>query len=124
MNTNQPENSPAAIGDEPASEISNGAAAAAILSAGIGCFSVSLFGLLGDAFPALAHFFNFYTPTGPLSGVTTMAITIWLILWWTLSRSWREKALPMGKINTIAFLLLAVGFILSFRPFADFLQGK
>ena len=124
MNPNQPENNPAKVANETELEIPNGAAAAAILSAGIGCFSISLFGLLGDAFPALAHFFNFYTPTGPLSGVTTMAIAIWLILWWTLSRLWRGTALPMVKINTIAFLLLSVGFLLSFPPFGDFLQGK
>jgi hypothetical protein len=124
MNTNQPENNPAKIGDEPELAIPNGGAAAAILSSGIGCFFVGLFGLLGDAFPALAHFFNFYAPTGPLSGVTTTAIVIWLILWCILSRSWKGKALSMGKINTIAFLLLGMGFLLSFPPFGDLLQGK
>jgi hypothetical protein len=30
----------------------------------------------------------------------------------------------MGKINTIAFLLLGIGLFLSFPPFGDFLQGK
>jgi len=111
-------------GNESPSEIPNGAAAAAVLSAGVGCFSVSLFGLLGDAFPALAHFFNFYNPTGPLSGVTTTAIIIWLILWAVLSRSWGGRTVSMEKINIIAFLLLGIGLLLSFPPFDDFLQGK
>ncbi len=35
-------------------------------------------------FPTIARFFNFYKPTGPLSGVTTTAIIIWLILWMIL----------------------------------------
>lgn len=117
MNTNQ-------HGNESGSEIQNGAAAAAILSAGVGCFSVSVFGLLSDAFPALAHFLNFYNPTGPLSGVTTTAIMVWLFLWAILSRSWKRRSLPMGRINTIAFLLLGIGMLLSFPPFGDFLQGK
>jgi hypothetical protein len=124
MNSHQPEKDPAKMGDEPGSSIPNGAAAAAILSAGAGCFCVSLFGLLGDAFPALAHVFNFYNPTGPLSGVTTAAIVIWLILWFVLSRCWGEKSLPMCKINAIAFLLLGAGLLLSFPPFGDLLQGK
>jgi hypothetical protein len=109
---------------ESGSEIPNGAAAAAILSAGVGCFAVSLFGLSGDAFPSLAHFLNFYNPTGPLSGVTTTAILVWLSLWATLARAWKGKSLPMVKINVIAFLLLGVGMLLSFPPLGDFLQGK
>ncbi|HZM04751.1 MAG TPA: hypothetical protein VFC44_17230 [Candidatus Saccharimonadales bacterium] len=117
MNPDLPENQP-----EP--EIPNGAAAAAILSAGVGCLCVSLFGLLGDAFPTLSHLFNFYKPTGPLSGVTTTAIIIWLILWAVLSRSWKGRSLSMGRINIIAFLLLGVGLLLSFPPFGDLLQGK
>ena len=102
----------------------NGDAAAAILAAGVGCFSISLFALLGDAFPAFAHFFNFYKPTGPLSGVTTTAIAIWLILWAILSRSWKEKSLAMAKINTVSFVLLVMGLVLTFPPLGDFLQGK
>ncbi len=124
MNANQPENKPVKIGDEPEFQIPNGGAAAAILSAGIGCFCVSLFGVLGDAFPTLAHLLDFYAPTGPLSGVTTTAIAVWLIAWSILSRFWGGKTVPVGKINAIAFLLLGMGFLLSFPPFADFLQAK
>jgi hypothetical protein len=109
---------------ESIAEIPNGRAAAAILSAAVGCFFVSLFGLLGDAFSPIAHFFTFYKPTGPLSGVTTAAIIIWLVLWAVLCQLWKERSIAMGKINTIAFLLLILGLLLSFPPFGDFLQGK
>ena len=102
----------------------NGAAAAAILAAGAGCFLVSLCGWLGDAFPAVSHFFNFYKPTGPLSGVTTTAIVGWLLLWFALSKAWGGKTLPMRVISIVAFVLLGIGFLLSFPPFGDFLQGK
>jgi hypothetical protein len=111
-------------GNESVSEIPSGAAAAAILSAGGGCFSVGLFGVLGDAFPTLGHFFNFYNPTGPLSGVTTTAIIIWLISWAVLARLWGGREVSMGKINLVSFLLLGAGLLLSFPPFGDFLQGK
>jgi hypothetical protein len=124
VSTHRDENDPSKIRDETGSEIPNGAAAAAILSAAVGCFCVSVFGWLGDAVPAIANFFNFYNPTGPLSGVTTTAIVVWLILWSTLSRTWGEKSLPMRKINGAAFLLLGVGLLISFPPFGDLLQGK
>jgi hypothetical protein len=124
MNPSQHEDNTAKAVDKGELDVPNGAAAAAVLSAGVGCFCVGLFGLLGDAFPRLAHFFNFYTPTGPLSGVTTLAIAVWLTLWAILSRAWGGKTLPMGKTNTMAFLFLGVGFLLSFPPFGDFLQGK
>jgi hypothetical protein len=124
MRADEPREDRVKIATAAASAIANGAAAAAILSAGVGCFSVSLFGVLGDAFPAVAHFFNFYQPTGPLSGVTTTAILVWLILWAVLTRCWQGRLLSLGKINSLAFLFLLAGLLLSFPPLGDFLQGK
>jgi len=104
--------------------IPNGPAAAAILAAGIGSFALGLFATLGDAFPAVAKFFNFYNPTGPLSGVTTSAIVIWLVAWAILGRSWRTRTVSMAAVNVIAFLGLLLGMLLTFPPFMDLLQGK
>ncbi|AHI68188.1 hypothetical protein BTL_4538 [Burkholderia thailandensis H0587] len=111
---------------EPASSNAppNGPAAAAILAAGIGCFAVGLFALAGDAFSSIAHFFTFYTPTGPLSGVTTSAIVVWLLSWAVLSRRWNAISVALGRVSTIAFVLLALGILLTFPPFMDLLQGK
>nr|WP_253958983.1 hypothetical protein [Paraburkholderia fungorum] len=102
----------------------NGPAAAAILAAGIGCFAVGLFALAGDAFTAFAHFFTFYKPTGPLSGVTTSAIVVWLLSWFALSRQWGARSVALGRVTTVAFLLLALAVLLTFPPFMDLLQGK
>jgi hypothetical protein len=124
MNSTRQGNEPAKIDSQPGPELPNGAAAAAILSAGVGCFAVSLCGWLGDTVPALGRFFNFYNPTGPLSGVTTTAIVLWLLSWFILSRLWNGKALSMGKINFVAFLFLGAGLLLSFPPIGDFLRGK
>ncbi len=110
--------------DAPGASIPNGAAAAAILSAGAGCFSLGACAWLADAFKPSAHFFIFYGPTGPLSDVTTTGILIWLVSWGILSRAWSRKSVPMGMINAIAILLLAMGLLLTFPPFGDLLQGK
>jgi hypothetical protein len=104
--------------------IPNGPAAAAILAAGIGSFALGLFATLGDAFPAVGKFFIFYTPTGPLSGVTTSAIIVWLVAWLILGNGWARRTVNMTTVNVIAFVGLLLGVLLTFPPFMDLLQGK
>jgi hypothetical protein len=53
-----------------------------------------------------------------------MAILLWLATWFILARRWRAKTVAIAKVNATAFLLLALGLLLTFPPFADFLQGK
>ncbi len=72
----------------------------------------------------MARWLTFYLPTGPLSGVSSMAILLWLVTWFILARRWRTKTVAIAKVNATAFLLLALGILLTFPPFADFLQGK
>jgi hypothetical protein len=102
----------------------NGPAAAAILAAGIGCGTLGVLAFAGDASDSIGHMLNIYNPTGTLSGVTTGAIIVWLVAWLALNRRWRTQTLAMGWINVAAFALLAVGFLLTFPPFMDVLQGK
>jgi len=104
--------------------IPNGPGAAAILAAGIGCGALGILALAADASDAIGKALNIYTPTGTLSGVTTVAIVIWLGTWLALSRSWQGKSVAMAKVNAAAFALLIVGFLLTFPPFMDLLQGK
>jgi hypothetical protein len=104
--------------------IPNGPGAAAILAAGIGCAAIGILSFAGDASDAINKLLNFYNPTGALSGVTTVAIIVWLVSWFVLDRLWRRETVPMAKVNWAAFALLAVGFLLTFPPFMDLLQGK
>lgn len=104
--------------------VPNGPGAAAILAAGIGCAAVGILAFAGDASNAIGKFLNFYNPTGSLSGVTTLAIIVWLVSWFGLNRLWQRRTVAMLRVNVAAFLLLAVGFLLTFPPFMDLLQGK
>jgi hypothetical protein len=99
----------------------NGSGAAAILSAGIGAFALSVLAIAGDKSAHIASRFIFYKPTGPLSGVTTAAILIWLFTWGGLEWRWRNKTVPAGRINTAALILLGLSFLLTFPPLADLL---
>lgn len=105
-------------------DLPNGDGMAAILAAGIGCAALGVFAFLGDAFKSIATFFTFYRPTGPLSGVTTSAIIVWLAAWYVLSKRWGGRDVAVARVSLIAFVLLAVGLLLTFPPFMDLLQGK
>ena len=110
--------------DLDAETIPNGAGAAAILAAGIGCGMVGILAFAGDASASIGKLLNIYNPTGALSGVTTFAIVVWLVAWILLHRLWNGRTVAMGRINVSAFVLLAIGFLLTFPPFMDLLQGK
>lgn len=102
----------------------NGDGMAAILAAGIGCGALGVFAFLGDAFKSIGQFFTFYYPAGALSGVTDTAIIVWLASWYVLAKRWDGRDVAAGRVSVIAFMLLAVGFLLTFPPFMDLLQGK
>jgi len=97
----------------------NGSGAAAILSAGIGSFVVALFTIVADKSVYMENLFVFYKPTGPLSGVTTAAILVWLVVWVTLEWRWRKRNLALARINVVTFALLGLSLLLTFPPLAD-----
>jgi hypothetical protein len=108
----------------PGEDVPNGPGGAAILAAGIGSAAFGVFALAGDAFAAINRLFNFYQPSGALSGVSTVAVIVWLAAWYVLARRWANASVPMVKVNVTSFVLLAVGLLLTFPPFMDLVQGK
>ena len=123
MSSSQPQHDPA-VRIPTESSLPNGPGAAAILAAGIGCFLLSVFAVIADASKPVATFFTFYVPTGPLSGVTTSAILLWLVTWVVLARLWRHRSVALAKVNVAAFAFLFLGILLTFPPFADLLLRK
>ena len=97
----------------------NGAGAAAVLAAGIGAFLVAVFDLLADQSAAIKSRMIFWKPTGPLSGVTTCAIVLWLAVWVILHVRWRNRNVALTRVNAVAFVLLILGLLLTFPPIAD-----
>ena len=97
----------------------NGSGAAAILSAGIGSFAVAILAIVADQSVALKSLFTFYKPTGPLSGVTTIAILMWLLAWSILEWRWRKRTVALQPIIVTAFVLLGLTLVLTFPPVAE-----
>jgi hypothetical protein len=104
---------------EDSSALTNGSGAAAILSAGVGSLALAVLALLGDKSAVVKTNLNFYKPTGPLSGVTTVAILGWLFTWASLEWRWRKKTVAAGRIGVMAVALLVLSLILTFPPAAD-----
>lgn len=119
----KPENHESAAQDL-SEDVTNGAAAAAILSAGVASCALGILAVVADGSKTVGHWLTFYFPTGPLSGVTSMAILIWVGTWTILSARWRARNVNLAKTNALAFLLLGFSLLLTFPPFADFLLRK
>jgi hypothetical protein len=101
------------------STVPNGPGAAAILAAGLGAFLLAVFAILADQSAAIKSLMIFWKPTGPLSGVTTCAIVLWLAVWAVLHLRWRSRNVAFRRVSAVAFLLLILGLLLTFPPIAD-----
>ncbi|MDE3062765.1 MAG: hypothetical protein KGJ51_06855 [Acidobacteriota bacterium] len=101
--------------------IPNGSGAAAVLSAGIGVCAVAGFALAADKMPAMQRLMIFYRPTGPLSGVTTSAVVVWLLAWGALEVRWRRREVNLPSVGAAAIVLLILSLLLTFPPLADLL---
>lgn len=94
----------------------NGEAGAAILACGIGVCTFGVVVLLAETSSSLANVLNFINPVGPLSGKVLVAIVIWLLTWGILHKLWNHRQIRFGRIQWIAFVLIIIGFVLTFPP--------
>jgi hypothetical protein len=94
----------------------NSSGLAAVLAAGIGSFALGGLACASDKWASVRNNLVFYKPTGPLSGVTTTAIFIWLLAWGILEWRWRNRTIAVGPISLAALLLLGAGLLLTFPP--------
>lgn len=94
--------------------ITNGAALAAYLAAGIGAFAMGLFVILNEADVFAAP--SLYAPAGGVSGRTTFAVVAWLIAWGVLHRLWNGRQRDSGRVRVVALLLIGLGVLLTFPP--------
>jgi hypothetical protein len=80
---------------------------------------LAFFAIAADKSAFLKNLFIFCRPTGPLSGVTTSAILVWLIAWGILEWRWRNRTVALARINAVALVLLGLSLLLTFPPVAD-----
>ena len=102
-----------------AKAMTNGSGAAAVLAAGLGSFTLAATAIAADESSTIKNLMNFYHPTGPLSGVTSAAILVWIAFWIVLERHWRNRNVAMGRVGAIALVFLVLSLLLTFPPIAD-----
>jgi hypothetical protein len=100
----------------PATMTPNGPAAAAIIAAAIGCFVIGLLTTLAEVSGGIKSALNWYAPTGPLSGKTSVGVIVFFIAWFVLARMWGTKELSYRTIYLVAGLFLLGGLLLTFPP--------
>jgi hypothetical protein len=105
----------------PLPALPNGSGAAAILSAGIGCFILAVLAFAADKSASFKSALIFYKPTGALSGDSILAIGVWLICWALLEARWRRQDVALKGVCWAAFALLGMSFLLTFPPIVDVL---
>jgi hypothetical protein len=103
-----------AIAPTGTGEVTNGAAMAAFLAAGIGAFAMGLVVVLNEtgvfAPPTI------YAPAGGVSGRTTLAVVIWLLAWALLHFRWRDRIVHAGRVWAVTLILIALGILGTFPP--------
>jgi hypothetical protein len=60
-----------------------------------------------------------YDTVGPLSGKTTVAVIVWLIVWYALARRWHARPPVMTSALVATFVLIGVGFVGTFPLFFE-----
>jgi len=92
-----------------------------MLAAAIGSFALAILAFAGDKSVPIKSSLNFYKPTGPLSGVTTVAIVVWFLAWGFLEWRWGKRAVGISLIIRVSLALLVLSILLTFPPIIDLL---
>lgn len=101
----------------------NGPAAAAIVASGLGSLVLGLLTTLAQAIGPVKDALNLYTPVGPLSGKTTVAVVAWLVTWVVLDRLWKHRQVPFTATFLATLIAIALGLLGTFPLFYERFGG-
>lgn len=100
--------------------IPDGPAAAMLLSAGIGAVVLGIMIVLAEVSPAVGTWlgsFDLKLGAGPLAGKVLWAVVAYVLSLTGLWVLWRDKEINLKTISIVSFLLIGLGFLLTFPPF-------
>jgi hypothetical protein len=101
----------------------NGGAAAALLGAGIGCLVLGVLSVLTSVFDSLSEALKFYGLADDISGVSTLMVVVWLLSWLILHQLWKKRQVNFPRVLVLTLILIALGLIGTFPPFAKVFGG-
>lgn len=94
----------------------NGDAVAAVVAGAIGSMILGLLTFGAELSAGLKTALTLSAPVGPLAGKTAFAVVIWLVAWLALHRAWKGQNKDLSQWLRISWVLIAIGFILTFPP--------
>lgn len=103
-----------ATSEDKRKAVANGPAMASVLAAGIGSFAMGLIVILNEAGIFAAP--SLYGPAGGVSGRTTFAAVIWLIVWAVLHIRWKGRQIESRGVYALSMILIVLGIVLTFPP--------
>jgi hypothetical protein len=95
----------------------SGPAAAVVLAAGLGSFTLGLLSVLTAASSSVSSALTFSDRVGDLSGVTTITVLVYAGAWAVLALRWRRANLRLMRVATVTAILIALGLLGTFPPF-------
>ena len=112
---------PAAVDatDQPAAGLArpSGPAAAVVLAAGLGSFTLGLLSVLTAVSPSVSSALTLSDRVGDLSGVTTASVAVYAATWGLLAIWWRRADPPLMRVAGAAAVLIGLGLLGTFPPF-------
>lgn len=102
----------------------NGPVAAALIAGGFGSAILGLMTVLNEASGAINKGLNWMKPVGPLSGKVGVGVIAFFLSWLVLHFSMRGKNVNFARASTIAFVLLAIGLLLTFPPIFELFAAE
>jgi hypothetical protein len=100
----------------------NGAIAAALLAAGVGCCAFGVAVLAATASEIVKQALDVYAPVGPLGGKSLVATGAWLITW-TVAHLWlRARHVDLARWSRRSLTLIVVAFVATFPPVFELLH--
>lgn len=94
----------------------NGDAVAAIVAAAIGSLVLGIFTAGAEFSAGFKTALTLSAAVGPLSGKTVFAVVVWAVAWISLHQMWKGQDKDLGKWLRVSWVLLALGFLLTFPP--------
>ncbi|MCC7390707.1 MAG: hypothetical protein IT431_18315 [Phycisphaerales bacterium] len=100
--------------------VTDGPAAAMLLSAGIGSVVLGIMIILAELSPAANTWLGSFDPklgVGPLAGKVLWSVVAYAVSLVALWGLWRNKDVNLKTISIVAYLLIGLGFLFTFPPF-------
>jgi hypothetical protein len=113
----RPEARPVAEALPTEAERPSGPAAAVVLAAGLGCFTLGLLSVFTAASGGVSDALTLSERVGDVSGISTAAAGVFFAAWAALTVAWRRRDPSLVRAAAASGSLIALGLLGTFPPF-------